>query len=237
MICRALSGGQFISEGIGRLSDTETVVKDARKYGVMTPRNGEYFTYKAINRDREITDKTIKIGMMLAFFCASVKLKTRYVPVSANEPSDFTLEFVSTEEDELMTKNTLMYHFYPINNLDDPNRGMCRANSDYFWNGNGHGVDMHLIDPVHYPEPNPKNPLGKTYDFDKVYRHEAIGHGHGLPHINAPNHMMSPNEGIMSEYPSSLDWVILFDKYEPRNSLVSLWNNIFSKYKIWSEKY
>ena len=108
-----------------------------------------------------------------------------------------------------------MYHYYPISNSSNRLRGLCVINKDFFWTTSGKTLDMHYIDPEHYPESN-SGYGGKTYDLDQVYTHEVL-HGLGLPHSKTSGNVMSPNYGIMAEWLSDEDIARIQAKYGSRN--------------------
>ncbi len=238
LLCKAIADKQNVVFEAPKLTATELleIIQEDKKYGIFRPRNGKYFTYKALNHDIEISEKTILKGMMISTYEWAFKISYAFRRISKDQESDFKLEFRTTSEDPELTSNTIMYHYFPINDLDDPRRGLCVANSDFFFTVTGNPVDMHLIDPTHYPEPSPTNPLGIAYDFDKIYRHE-LGHGLGLAHIMESGHLMSPNEGDMSEHASNTDGKRATAKYTARSwpsFIVQLWK---SNYRRWSESY
>ena len=129
----------------------------------------------------------------------------------------FRIEFrtVATDPEKELKASTLMYHYYPISNTSNRLRGLCVINKDYFWTTEGGTLDMHYIDPEHYPEPN-SGYGGKTYDLDQVYTHEVL-HGLGLPHSKESGNVMSPNYGIMAEWLSDEDIARIQAKYGSRN--------------------
>ena len=137
-----------------------------------------------------------------------IRLKIKFKMAKEGEYADFKIEFRTTAEDNVLTSNTLMYHYYPINDINNPFRGVCVVNKDFNWTT--HGNSIPLNDP-HFPTNSTK-----TYDFDAIYTHE-LGHGLGLPHSALRYQVMSPNAGIMSEWlTEEEDLPRLYAKYEKR---------------------
>ena len=206
---------KFSSEStIGKV--IEDIIEDDKKYGVFTPINGSYFTYRVLNEDKEITNKQVKKAIRYSFRRIEIRTKLKFRPARDEKLVDFRIEFrtVESDPDKKLTKNTLMYHYYPISYINHPFRGLCVINKAFYYTSHGKGIDMHEIDPENYPEPN-SGSVGGTIDLDQVYTHE-VGHGLGLSHALEAGHIMSPSYGIMAEYLSKQDIARLHAKYEAR---------------------
>ena len=63
----------------------------------------------------------------------------------SNELPDFKIYFRTTDDDSLLNSNTLMYHYYPISDLDSPNRGVCVVNTDFTWTSHVEGIQLHYL--------------------------------------------------------------------------------------------
>lgn len=206
---------QFDSESaVG--NTIEDIIEGDKKYGTFTPINGRYFTYRVLNEDEEITNKNVIRAIRYSFRRVELRTKLRFRPAGDEPLVDFRVEFrtVDSDPDKILTANTLMYHYYPINNNASSFRGLCVINKAFYWTSHGNRIDMHDIDPANYPEPDTGRE-GNTHDLDQVYTHELL-HGLGLPHATEADHMMSNNYGIMAEFLSSQDVARLHAKYEAR---------------------
>jgi len=222
MICRASSGNNgvlFDSVETAGLTLSQTL-DDDKKYGIMKPANGKYFTYAVLNEDVEFTqkesEKSVAFGQRRWRIYAELP-KFKRVQKYFQGIIDFRIEFRSVESDpdKQLKENTIMYHYYPISDVTHPLRGLCVVNKSFFFTSHGEEVAgtefiKHGI-PVQFPD-------GKyrTFDFDKIYAHE-LGHGLGLPHDSEPNNMMSFREDLMTEYPSVRDQSRIISKYGARN--------------------
>ncbi len=227
-ICYAIvkeGKGLEFDDGLAKLEHTsiEAVIENDKKYGKMVPRNGKYFTWRAEDwQGKHITKKQINYGINLAWTQVELEIPIDVKRARPGEIPDFRIAFRRVADDPILTANTLMYHFYPIQNILSPNRGLCVVNVDYPWTVHGNPLSMHEIDSDHYPE-HPENfpehiePTGDTYDFDQVYEHEGPGHGLGLPHDPLPGNNMSSNYTIMAEYITDREKARHKAKYGSRN--------------------
>ena len=241
-ICRAIVGpdDKVKFESVEAVGTTiPEIILDDKKYGVMVPRNGKYFTFKVFDwQGRWITNKQITTGVKIAWNMIETVISIKCFEAKANELPDFKVYFRRLTDDPQLTANTLMYHFYPINNINDPNRGVCVVNADFDWTSNGSGIPLHIYDPTHYPKPVAGQ--AHTYDFDATYQHEAPGHGLGLPHSPNKFKKMSPNYTIMSEsiFDESDDETILrLQAKYPKRILTGFgkFKNIIMDSKRWKE--
>ena len=150
-------------------------VEDDKKYGTFKPANGKYFTYRVLNGDVEFTPKQAKKAMQ--FGMRRWRLYANlppFKPAKHGQAADFTLQFETVESDsrEHMTKNTIMYHYYPIQDLQSPNRGVCVVNKRFYFTEDGKvrkGSELIGI------ENNYSDGNYRTIDFDQVYHHGGFG--------------------------------------------------------------
>lgn len=234
-------GNAIVFDGPSAVSsDIQTQIEEDKKYGVMTPRNGKYFTVKIYDvLDKEISYNQVVKGVMLAWFQAEIEVNIDVRLAEEDEEPDFKVKFRRTADDPNLTKNTIMYHYFPINDFDHPLRGLCVVNSDFWYTIDGEPVPMHVIDPENYNEDHKAK--GESIDFDQVYAHEGPGHGLGLPHSKKRNRLMSDNYVYMEEFmhkePDHETILRLAAKYGRRN-MISRWRERWRTwYRVRSEKY
>ena len=204
----------FESSETRGLSLSQTI-EDDKRYGTFEPSNGKYFTYRVIDGDVEFSPKQAKRAMQ--FGMRRWRLYPNlppFRPAKQGQAADFTLEFQTVQSDprENLTENTIMYHFYPIKNLQSQNRGVCVVNKKFYYTEDGNpilGSEM-IGKEVQFPDGT-----YRTMDFDQVYAHE-IGHGLGLPHDTEYGQVMSSNYKWMAEYPQMRDQARMMAKYGPR---------------------
>lgn len=188
MICSIILDNNTIKfeSTVANGSTLKDIIKDDKKYGIMIPYNGKYFTYRVMDWDGKWISN-LKIRRAITFTWNKVEkiLDLDFKEAKDGEYADFKIFFRKTKDDPLLNKNTLMYHYYPISNFSNPKRGMCVVNADYAWTSDGEPIPLHIFDPENYPDVTTQT--AKTFDFDATYEHEGPGHGLGLPH--------SPNRG------------------------------------------
>lgn len=109
-----------------------------------------------------------------------------------------------------MRPGTIMYHYFTINDINSPNRGLCVINPDYHYTTDGKTISLHIIDPEHYDENTAVT--GSTIDLDAVLRHE-FGHGLGLPHDPEPGSTMSTPYRVLREFLGERDVMRGIKKY------------------------
>ncbi len=163
------------------------VIEDDKRYGKMSPANGEYFTWKVFDGDDEFDHKKSIKSIQKTIRRFEIRLNIKFKYAKDGEVVDFKIYFRTTENDNILTANTLMYHYFPINSLTNEFRGVCVVNKEFHWTTHGKGIPLDT------------GGAKMTYDFDQVYTHE-LGHGLGLPHSKLRNQVMSPNYGIMAEW-------------------------------------
>lgn len=184
------------------------VIEEDKKYGTLSPANGEYYTWKVLNGDAEFSDKKAIKSIQKTIRRYEVRLDIKFKYAKEGEFVDLKIEFRTTAEDPILTANTLMYHYFPIHDLTNPLRGLCVVNKDFDWTTHGNSVALN--------DPNFPNNTSRTFDFDAIYTHE-LGHGLGLPHSKLIFQVMSPNAGIMSEWLTEMeDLPRLWAKYPKR---------------------
>lgn len=192
----------------------EEQIQEDKKYGTMRPRNGQFFTWKAEDwQGKFITKRQIKYGLNFAQQQVELEIALDIKRWQRGMEPDFKISFRRTADDPELRSSTLMYHYYPINDIANPLRGLCVVNTDFPWTVHGNPISMYEIDPAHYPVDTPNT--GFTYDFDQVYTHEFL-HGLGLPHSPNKFEVMSPNYGIMAEFMTAWDKKRIAAKYTPR---------------------
>lgn len=173
------------------------VLNEDKKYGFLKPKGG-VLTFSITNRDGEISEKGVDRAVKYALKEWSLFVPITFKKVEAN--GDIRIEFHNEAEDSVLTPNTLAYMYYP---LGGQTNGLCVVNTRFYWSNSGKGINMHKIDPIHYPD-NTKI-KGKSWDLDQVLRHE-FGHGvFGLPHDVNKDNIMSGNYGVMKEHLSDDD--------------------------------
>jgi len=217
-------------------TDLNLILEEDKKYGVFQPKNGSYYTYRVLNEDEEITNKQVLKSIAYSYRRISLRTNLKFRRAREGEYADFRIEFRTVESDpeKVLKSSTLMYHYYPIHSSTNRLRGLCVINKNYYWTSTGGSLDMHYIDPEHYPEPN-SGYGGKTYDLDQVYTHEVL-HGLGLPHSKESGNIMSPNYGIMAEWMSDEDIARIQAKYGSRNISESRIKRWLKWLKIASER-
>lgn len=209
------------SAGSGILTLSQTIENDKR-FGTFQPANGKYFTYKVLNEDVEFSKSQTKRAVQFAQRRWRIYAGMKpFRPAKAGEVIDFRIEFrdVATDPDKKLRDSTVMYHYYPISNVDNKFRGLCVVNKRFFFTSHGNAVSGKFMKDMGIPVQF-ENGQYETLDFDTVYAHE-LGHGLGLPHDTSSENIMSWRVDLMSEYPSMRDQVRMRAKYGTR--LMSSW--------------
>lgn len=230
MICRAKTNGQYDSVRVSGI-DLQQQLADDVKFGFLEPKNG-VLKYVLQNRDREITKKQARKAVAMALFSWRMYVPITFRRTTNIAEADIIVEFRHTRDDELLDSGTLAYMYYP---LGTEHQGLCVVNSEHYWTIDGESIDMHFIDPVHYPQESESNPRGKTHDLDQVLRHE-FGHGvFGLPHSQNHNRIMSSNVGVMQEHLHEEDIIRAQAKAGIRQNFAHRLANMLRWYKIRSD--
>ena len=157
-ICYAIVKGDNLefTDGAPALDESlEEQIKEDRKYGMMVPRNNNYFTWQMMDwQGKFMSSRQLRYGINLAQHQAELEIPIDVKQAGRTELPDFKIYYRRTLDDPALTSNTLMYHYYPIQNLMNPNRGVCVVNTDFPLTVHGNPISMHLLDPEHYPEHN-----------------------------------------------------------------------------------
>lgn len=185
-ICRVVleknNNIKFVSEVVNG-NTISAIIEDDKRYGVMVPKNGKYFTYRVMDwKGKWISNKQIRRAITFTWNKIEKILDLDFRETRDGEYADFKVYFRRVVDDPLLEKNVLMYHYYPIADFNNQHRGVCVVNADYPWTSDGEEILLNRSDPAIYP--NRTNFIEKTFDFDATYEHE-ICHGLGLPH--SPN--------------------------------------------------
>lgn len=197
MICRVLRLANGKTEYSSVTSDDTNQIEGDKKFGFLKPTNG-ILTFSITNRDGEISEKGVDRAVKFALQEWGLYTPIKFVKVPTN--GNIRIEFRSEGEDPILNPNTLAYMYYPMGGKTN---GQCVVNTRFRWDNHGKGLNMHKIDPIHYPSDTKAK--GQTWDLDQVLRHE-FGHGiFGLPHDIHPNNIMSGNYGVMKEHLTDVD--------------------------------
>ena len=215
LICRVTNSGnsigfatEIVKDGkvIGKVENNvqslANLITSDKSYGLLKPKNGKYFTYKIMSLDKEITNSQMIKATLRALNRWAFKLKLKYSKAELGEDVDIKIYFRSEAEDPLLNSSTIAYMYYP---LGSANNGIMVINTRYYFNLSGNAVNMHYIDPEHYPDPKTAPVQGASIDLDVVMFHE-FGHGIlGLQHDTLAGNGMAYRYDLMSELASSRD--------------------------------
>lgn len=227
LLCRALWSKQGVKfeSAQSRGMTLSQMIENDKKYGKMTPANGKYFTYAVLNEDKEMNRKDVERGVSFGMRRWQIYAK---IPKFKRVKKDFTgiidfrIEFrtVESDPDKQLTNATVMYHYYPINNVNHPLRGLCVVNKAFFFTNHGNAVTGYFMQSKGFTVQLPEG-LYESLDFDVIYGHE-LGHGLlGLPHDPEEGNMMAFRVDLMIEYPSMRDQVR--DKAKFGHRIMSAW--------------
>jgi hypothetical protein len=176
----------------------ETLYREDAKYGFLKSLSGKnYLTYQVLNGDDELPNEVADYIANVAFMGWINEVNMHIRRAKSNEEPDIKIKFDDVEHDSNLTSNTLAYMYYPINNTSKY-RGVCVINRAFYYTINGKGINLHVFDPEHYPDPDTKT-TKKTWDLDQILRHE-FGHGlFGLIHDSQSGNTMSASYEHMAE--------------------------------------
>lgn len=193
--------------------DVHTLIEHDKKYPIMVPKNGKYFTFRIIDtHNDELTKGMLNRGVHYAWRYWMLRTNIDVRQARVGDDPDFKILIRAPKDDErkIMTSGTIMYHFMPIARLNHPLRGLCVINPDFFYTIHGNVVPLHEIDPVNYTRNSGRR--GITIDVDNVLRHE-FGHGLGLSHDPTKGSTMSTPYNLISEHLSERDIFRIQQKY------------------------
>lgn len=177
----------------------ETLFREDAKYGYLKSLvpGKNHLTYRVYNGDDEMPQKVADYIARLAFMGWINEVNIHIRPAKDGEEPDIKIRFDDKEHDSTLNNNTIAYMYYPINTKSQY-RGVCVINRAFYFSISGTPISMHFIDPEHYPDPNTKT-KAKTWDLDRILRHE-FGHGiFGLIHDGQSGNTMSSSYEHMNE--------------------------------------
>ena len=196
----------------------EDLIEHDKHFGILKPRNGKYFTFKIINMSEEELSyrqirKAVRYGLRRIKFKTNIKIRYRKNPSTL---TDLTIigRTPSTDERKEMDNNTIMYAYFPIDDFDDPDRGIVVVNTDVDFTAHGRN---------------------NTVDMDQVFTHE-FGHSFGLPHDGN-------EKSIMYAYENNVDIlherdILRFQaKYGKRTWKKGMEERVLRMFRIRSEDY
>ena len=220
-ICRVLYNEKTdeieFESAIAQSTDLDEIIESDKRFGVMVPANGDHFTYRIDDtKNGEVTIAMLNRAIGLAWTSWRLRLNFNVKRAVKGEYADFRAMFRSpaTDERKFMTNQTIMYAYYPVSNLNDPNRGLCVINPNFYFTVDGKPLSLHIIDPKNYPEPT--DTTGRTIDLDAVLRHE-FGHLIGLQHDPIRRTTMFAGYGGIAEFLTDRDIARGVAKYGKKN--------------------
>lgn len=199
LICRLLNTGKCEFDRIELNGkdlpiDLQGLIKQDRQYGFLTPDSKGWITYRVYDGDKEVSLEAVDWMVRVALGQYQLKYEVKFRRASKNEEPMLRISFSDPQTDKYMTGSTLAYHGYPGGAL----RGICRINRNYFYTSHGLRINLHFIDPEHYPDAS-KAKNAPTWDLDQILLHE-FGHGvFGLQHDGQSGMVMSAFYTHMSE--------------------------------------
>lgn len=193
--------------------DIQNLITEDKKLGLLKPKRSDgWYTFKCYDVDKELNFEQLDHIIRMALFRWSKKMKVKFRPAKENEDPDLKLYFTDPQHDTQMYGSTLAYHYYPMGDSNTL-KGICRINRNYYYTINGVRLNLHFIDPDHYPDAG-KAQEAPTWDLDQILGHE-FGHGiFGLMHDGKDGNMMSSSYTHMSEYPTDRDYTRAAAKVE-----------------------
>jgi len=199
LICRLLNTGKCEFDRIELNGkdlpiDLQNLIREDKKYGFMTPPSDGWITYRVYDGDKEISRDGVEDLVRIALLQYQLKFQVKFRPAKKDHEAMLKISFSDPQTDKYMTGSTLAYHGYPGGGL----RGICRINRNYYYTSHGLRLNLHIIDPEHYPDAS-KAKSAPTWDLDQILLHE-FGHGvFGLQHDGQSGAVMSAFYPHMSE--------------------------------------
>jgi len=232
VLCKLKTNGKFESI-MATSTDIHTIIQDDQKYGFLKPKNG-IITHSIFNKDVELTAVQVRRADNISLTGWGIDTPIKFRHVKPSENAMMELSFADKEQDSNLDDQTIAYHGYPLTGSDL--HGICVVNTAFFYTAHGNTVSLHDIDPIHYPDPITAPKQGKSWDIDKILRHER-GHGvFGLPHSKTEFNTMSGGYHIMSEQNTTEDILRAQAKAGKRNWLSRRYELLKQSYKILSER-
>ena len=197
------------------------------------PTNG-IVTYKIYGTPpRGMTEKSLERSFRLGLqriMLSTIDIKHVRRAVSGETPT-FKVYIRGLAEDSNLTRNTIMYAYYPLNSLTN---GVIVVNRDgFFYTLHGNGVSMYVIAPQHYPENTTAK--GSTIDMDTVFAHE-LKHSLGLPHDPKQGNNMSANYSYIAEHDTPRDTSRVQAKYRKRSLAQRFKDRFMAAFRIISDR-
>lgn len=231
-ICRAEFDGVKNVEFIENVSpqtttDIQSVIKRDKKYGTLHPRYGKYFTFR-IEDSGKIDYEFLRRAYLEGWRRWTNRINIKIREAKKDEVPDFRVivRTVETDERKELKNGTIMYHYFPISNLQSEFRGLCVVNEKFRFTATG----------ISIPHPTFPNSTVRTIDTDVVFAHEN-GHGMGLPHDPEADSIMSTPYSNIPEWLSERDIMRGIAKYGYKAQKLSRFLRIFRYIRHRSENY
>lgn len=204
MICRLTVdsfGKIVIGDNTPIPTDLQALIDTDKQYGLLDADPDGWITWKVYDYDTEVNLEQVNYLVRVALMGWGFKVNAKFRPANRYPPC-LKIYFSDPEHDPNMTPATLAYHYYPMGKSNSM-RGVCYINRSYYYTIDGKPLDLSIIDPKNYPKPAGLD--GKTYDLDRILRHE-FGHGvFGLQHDGSIGNCMSAYYDKGSEFLTDRD--------------------------------
>ena len=126
------------------------LIENDKENEIFKPCNKKYFTFKILDVDgQEITKRQLTKAIKLAFLSWSVRINIEVKKARKGQYADFKIKFSNPTKDKYLDADTIMYHYYPIDDFDDPLRGLCVINSLFHYTSHGNDIPRYLVEPKH----------------------------------------------------------------------------------------